>query len=147
VPFATYWKGRIAPQTSDALVSQLDLLSSIASLVGDDYKGKDSENFMDVFLGKKNIGRENLILEATSRTALRSNDWILIPPYKGAPIAEQVNIELGNYLKYQLYNLTEDISQTYNLADTNPEKLHEMIKIYESIRGTVNSRTETLELK
>jgi len=147
VPFATYWKGTITPQISEALVSQLDFLSSIASLVGDDYKGKDSENFMDVFLGKKNFGRENLILEATSRTALRSNDWILIPPYKGAPIAEQVNIELGNNLKYQLYNLTEDISQTNNLADTNPEKLHEMIKIYESIRGTVNSPTETLELK
>ena len=147
VPFSTYWKGTITPQISEALVSQLDFLSSIASLVGDDYKGKDSENFIDVFLGKNNIGRENLILEATSRTALRSNDWILIPPYNGAPIAEQVNIELGNSLDYQLYNLTEDIGQTNNLADTNSKKLQEMIKIYESIRGTVNSRTETLELK
>ncbi len=147
VPFATYWKGTIKPKTSDALVSQIDLLGSISSLVGYDYEGHDSKNFMDVFLGKMNIGRENLILEATSRTALRSNNWIFIPPYDAAPIAEQVNIELGNSINYQLYNLKEDIGQTKNLAQTNPGKLREMIKIYESIRGTVNPETETLELK
>ena len=147
VPFATYWKGTIAPQTSDALISQIDFLSSISSLIGDDQKGPDSENLMDVLLGKEDEGRQNLILEATTRTALRSANWILIPPYNGAAVATQVNIELGNDPDFQLYNLSEDIGQTNNLAEANPVKLQEMIQIYESIRGKTSSKVEALELK
>ena len=147
VPFFTYWKGKIKPASSDALVSQVDLLSSLAKLVGSDIRVKDSEELLDVFLGESNKGRESVILEAISRTALRQGDWVMIPPYKGPAKNKSVNIELGNSKEYQLYNLKDDIGQKNNLAEMNIEKLQEMIVQFESIRGKENHKTQQLELK
>lgn len=147
VPFITFWQGTIDPGVSDALVSQIDLLSSLAYLVGSNRQGRDSRNFWDVFQGKSTEGREALVLEATSRTALRKGDWVMIPPYPGPPVNKQVKIELGNSPEYKLYNLGDDIGQQHNLADTHKEKLQEMIAYFEKVRGEGYSETEALELK
>ena len=147
VPFFTYWKGEIQPSISNALVSQLDLLSSLAALVGSDIKGADSEDLLNEFLGTETKGRENLIIEATSRTAFREGDWVMIPPYKGAAKNKLVNIELGNSKKYQLYNLKKDKGQQINLAESNPEKLQEILKTFENLRGKGYRRTQKIELK
>ncbi|MBU2904561.1 MULTISPECIES: arylsulfatase [Arenibacter] len=147
VPFITYWKGTIAPGKSDALVCQLDLLTSMAALVGSDKTGEDSENLLDAFMGKSKDGREELVLEATSRTAFRKGNWAMIPPYKGPAINKMVNIELGNAEEYQLYNLENDPSQKENLAKSNPEKLQELIADFEKIRGNSNDGIQDLELK
>lgn len=136
VPFITYWKGKINPGISKALVSQLDLLSSFAALVGSEKKGIDSENLLDVFMGTSINGRKELVLEATSRTAFRKGDWAMIPPYKGRRINTYVNIELGNDTLYQLYNLKKDIEQQRNLAESEPIKLAEMITDYELVLKT-----------
>ncbi|MGP1994169.1 sulfatase family protein [Zobellia laminariae] len=147
VPFITYWKGTIAPGKSDALVCQVDLLTSMAALIGSDKKGEDSENFLDTFMGKTDQGRKELVLEAGSRTAFRKGDWAMIPPYKGAALNKQVNIELGNDSEYQLYNLKEDLAQTKNVAKENPEKLQEMVEGFEAIRGENDLEIKELELK
>lgn len=147
VPFLTFWKGKIKPSVSNAMVSQIDLLSSLAFLVDSEDKSKDSENLLDVFMGKSKNGREELILEATTRTAMRKGDWVLIPPYKGPAINKWVKIELGNSMDYQLYNLKEDIGQQNNLAESNKIKLDEMIASFEKIRGTDYGKIENLELK
>lgn len=147
IPFITYWKGHIEPRTSDALISQMDLFNSLSTLVGGEMKGPDSKDFLDVFLGKSDQGRDHLVLEATSRTALRQGDWIMIPPYKGPSVNRFVNIELGNSDQYQLYNLNEDIGQQNNLAKEKPGKLKEMITIFEEIRGSDYANTKELELK
>ena len=147
VPFATYWPGSIEPQVSDALVCQLDLLSSLARLVGSDQQARDSEQLLDVLLGNSAAGREQLVLEATSRTAFRQGDWVMIPPYPGPAINENVDIELGNDDGYQLYNLAEDVGQQNNLADTQPEKLKEMVQNFKQIRGDAAEGVEDLELK
>lgn len=135
VPFISYWKGRIEPAVSDAIVSQLDLFSSIAALAGSDARGPDSKELLQVLLGKSDQGRSQLILEATGRTALRSGDWVLIPPYRGPAIARNVNIELGNAPEYQLYNLSEDPGQQKDLASGEADILMEMIAAYEEILG------------
>jgi arylsulfatase A-like enzyme len=147
VPFISYWKGRIQPLSSDAMVSQIDLLSSIARLVDSQECGQDSEDLLDVFLGNSQQGREVLILEATSRTALRKGDWALIPPYEGPAVAKFVNIELGNADDYQLYNLKDDIGEQNDLAESNPEKLQELIEVFEKIRGSDSENIDQLELK
>ncbi len=147
VPFISYWKGQIEAGVSDALVSQVDLLSSLASLVGSESRGLDSEEMLDVLMGNSTDGRENLILEATSRTALRQGNWILIPPYDGPAVNTQVNIELGNSKEFQLYNLDEDPGEQNNLASTNPEKLEEMIATFKEIRGEGFGDIQQLELK
>lgn len=146
VPFITYWKGVIQPGTSDALVCQMDLLASLAKLVGSEESTTDSQELLDVLMGKSHKGRDALILEATSRTALRSGDWLMIPPYKGPAVNTEVNIELGNSDQYQLYNLKDDLGQQTNLAEGNPEKLQEMILLFESLRGDGAQKIEQLEL-
>jgi arylsulfatase A-like enzyme len=134
VPFIVYWKGEIMPQVSDAVVCQMDFLASFSALVGAKAPNTDSRDLMDVLLGQSQQGREHLVLEATTRTALRHGGWIMIPPYDGPAIQSQVNIELGNAPDYQLYNLEDDIGQQDNLAEENPEKLKEMVDLFESVR-------------
>ncbi len=147
LPFVAYWKGKIQPGVSDAMITQIDLLESLAALVGSKVETEDSENLLEVLMGKSNQGREDFILEATSRTALRKGDWLMIPPYKGPAIEKNVNIELGNLTDYQLYNLKEDQGEQNNLAESNPKKLAEMIKVFEAKRGVNNRQIQQLELK
>src|SRR5690606_25118491 len=144
VPFMSFWKGKIEPAVSDALICQIDFLSSLANLVNSEIVGKDSEELLDVLLGKSEKGREELVIEATSRTALRKGEWVMIPPYDGPAVNKQVNIELGNSIEYQLYNLNEDLGQQNNLADKEPEKLEEMIAAFEDIRGKDSEEIEQL---
>ncbi len=134
VPFICYWKETIAPGTSDALVSQLDLYASLAALVGSDQKTRDSENLLDVLLGKSDKGRDEIVLEASSKTLLRKGDWVMIPPYKGPAVSTQVAIELGNDTAYQLYNLKDDVQQKHNLATSNTAKLEEMKQAFKRLR-------------
>ena len=147
VPFISYWKGKIEPKVSDAIICQMDLFASLAKLTGSELPVQDSENMLDVLMGKSNEGRDDLVIEAISRTAYRQGDWIMIPPYKGAPVNTEVNIELGASMDYQLYNLSEDISQQNNLASTHPDKLREMLNDFEKIRGNDYTSVKKLELK
>ena len=147
VPFFTYWKGQIKPLVSDALVCQIDLLESIAKLVNVDVKSTDSQELLDVFTGKSNKGRTNLVIEANTKTAFRQGDWMMIPPYPGDPILEEVNIEMGNDKEFQLYNLKKDIGQKNNLAKAQTKKLKELMKNFELIRGNSYNNVEKIELK
>ena len=147
VPFFIYWKGSIYPSVSDAMVCQMDLLASIGALVGEEVKITDSQNLIDVFMGKSNNGRKSLIIEANTKTAFRKGDWLMIPPYGGDSVLEEVNIELGNSDEFQLYNLKEDISQKNNLAKSHAGLLKAMVKDFELIRGKEYKKVEKLELK
>lgn len=147
VPFFTYWKGHIKPLVSDALVCQIDLLESIAKLIDMDVKSTDSQELLDVFTGKSTKGRTNLVIEANTKTAYRQGDWMMIPPYPGDPILQEVNIEMGNDKDFQLYNLKKDIGQKNNLAKTQSKKLKEMMKNFELIRGNNYNNVEKIELK
>ena len=106
VPFFTYWHGKIKPGISDAMISQLDIFSSLAKLVESSERTDDSVELLDLILGKNDIGREEMIIEATSRTAYRRGNWVMIPPYDGPKKNELVDIELGNNNYHQLYNLS-----------------------------------------
>jgi arylsulfatase A-like enzyme len=128
-------------------VSQLDLFSSFARLTGSNLRADDSVDLLDTFIGNSDLGRKELILEATTRTALRSGDWVMIPPYIGPAKLKAVNIEIGNSNNYQLYDLSQDISQQVNLAESKPEKLNEMILRFKEIRGNSYSKVKKIELK
>ena len=133
VPFITYWKGKIKQQVSDEIVSQIDFLNSIASLIGSKIRSRDGKELDGVLFNNSGKGRSDLILEAQTKTALRSKNWILIPPHPGPKRNPNTNIESGRSNNFQLYNLNIDVSQQDNLAKSNPEKLDEMIKIYQDI--------------
>ena len=71
----------------------------------------------------------------------------MIPPYNGPAVNEKVQIELGNDSDFQLYNLAQDIGQQNNLADSQPQKLQEMLTAFKAIRGDIYGNTQKLELK
>lgn len=138
IPFFVYWKGHIEPTTSNALVCQMDLLNSFAALVGQPVRQDlDSKEMLDVFLGKSENGRDELVLEAAGRLCFRKGNWALIPPYNGPEFRET---ELGNLKDFGLFDLSADRGQTTNLADQNPEKLEEMkLSMHEAVQNYYNA--------
>ncbi len=147
VPFITFWPGVIPAGASDVLISQMDLFNSLAALVDGKAAGPDSQNLLDALLGKSQKGRENLVIEAYSRTAFREGDWVMIPPYKGPALIRDVNIETGTAPYYQLYDLRTDIGQQTNLAEAHPERLRTMVERFESLRGKEYGNIQQIELK
>jgi arylsulfatase A-like enzyme len=120
-PMLVRWPGRIQPGTSDALMSQLDLLASLAALTGQTLppgQAPDSENHLKALLGESRTGREYLIEQSNGGwpLALRHGPWKLIP--------QGGNLKAGG--KYALYNLADDLSETKDLAASHPDKVAAM---------------------
>ena len=134
MPFITYWKGQIKPGVSDAIVCQIDLLASLGKLIGVEEKTTDSKDLLSTFLGETKTGRNHLVIEAKSKTALRSGDWIMIPPYKGRAMNKKVGTETGISQEYKLFNLSKDKRQENNLATNNPEKLKELMEVFNTLK-------------
>lgn len=148
VPFIVYWKGKVTSKVSDALVSQLDFLASIAHLISYPLEGEfDSQNILPALLGESNIGRTELILEANGKLAFRMGEWSLIPPYRG-PQRNITGNELGNLADFGLYHLKDDPGQEKNLALENLPQLEKMKKRFlEITKGFYNPSVPEIELK
>lgn len=134
MPTITYWPGIIEKgQVNNALWSQTDFFKSFAKLAGyevPDQHAVDSEDMLDVILGKSEQGRDYLLQEARTTYALRQGNWKYIHPSEGFPVEitfdERKNIEFGRISIPQLYNLDEDPGEQINLADQLPEKVNEL---------------------
>ena len=136
VPLITFWKGKIKPQVADETVSQIDFLNSIAALIGSQTRSKDGVDLSEVLFKNSGTGRSELVIEAQTKTAFRSQNWVLIPPYPGPEKSFYTNVELGNSENYQLFDLDTDQVQQNNLAESQPVKLNQMIKRYREIIGS-----------
>ncbi len=138
MPTISFWPG-VIPQgkTNDALWTQTDLFASLAELSGyqiEEEAAKDSENMLDVILGRSEEGRGILVQEA-STYAVRKGDWKYIMPSAGDAnwIEEIKNIEGGISPDHQLYNLSLDPGEQNNLARQYPVKVEELQQILDSI--------------
>jgi arylsulfatase A len=133
MPTIAYWPGVIkGGQVNDALWTQTDFLTSFARLSGHQFTGQltpDSEDMLDVILGRSEKGRE-ILLEEAGTFALRQGQWKYILPKTGAPetiLKDQIkDIEMGVMSLHQLYNLDEDPGELNNLALQFPEKVNEL---------------------
>ncbi|MFI3306432.1 MAG: arylsulfatase [Rikenellaceae bacterium] len=157
VPFLARWSGKIKAGTeSDQLISNVDLMATMAALTGyelQEGEGVDSYNVLDAFVGNpKEMIRPELKLtsQKSSHQSLRMGDWVYIPKRAnggwnnnkpsvnawGGPLAIEwagrVNsdIEGGKVKpdapKAQLYNLKEDLTQTTNVINDYPEIVAQM---------------------
>jgi arylsulfatase A-like enzyme len=136
VPFVVRWPERIRPAVSDALVSQVDLLASLASLVGApqaDARAGDSQDVLPALLGRSKVGRAALV-EQAGALSLRQGHWKYIAPSQGARIQKNTNTELGNDPEPQLYDLATDPGERKNLATVHPDKVRELAAMLEEIR-------------
>lgn len=128
VPFIARWPGRIRPGVSDALVCQVDFMSSFAALVGRPLPAgaaPDSFDVLAALLGDSPKGRDHLV-EHAGGLALRKGPWKYIPPRgKGAG---------------ELYHLAEDLGETKNLAGERPDLVRELDGFLEKLRAAGRSR-------
>lgn len=141
VPLIITWPGKIDAQDSDALVTQIDLYRSLASLTGipvPENEAIDSEDQWAVFSGKTQEGR-NWMLEEAYTLSIRKGNWKYIAPQdrskKLPDFMANKGIESGVAHEPQLFDLAADPGETINLAGSNPEKVQEMQAKIDQIRG------------
>ena len=84
MPFFVRWPAKVKPGNSAALMSQLDLLASLAALTGREVpagQARDSENHLAALLGNEAKGREFLIEQSNGGTpfGFRHDSWKLMP--------------------------------------------------------------------
>ncbi len=113
LPFIVRWPARVKPGVSDAMLSQMDLLASLAELTGQPVNRQsatDSQNVLPALLGQSKVGRSELVEHARAQqVALRSGNWKFIP--SKLP---------------QLYDLSKDAGETKNIAAEHPAKVAEL---------------------
>lgn len=130
VPLIVSWPGKVKPQTSKALISQVDFFSSIAALTGvviEPGAAPDSRNLLPALLGKTQQGRTQMVEEAFTMCYRQSN-WKYIAPVSQKPPAWLANKKapMGLQKDEQLYNLATDPSEEHNLAATMPAKAKQL---------------------
>lgn len=138
VPFMLSWPGHVKPDSeSNALVSQVDLLSSLAALTGHRLpagSAPDSENVLPALLGKTQQGRHQLVEDADVQSLIEG-DWKLIMPGDKPAMNNETHIELGNSPEPQLYNMAADPGEKQNLAARYPARVNQMLKTLNAIRA------------
>jgi arylsulfatase A-like enzyme len=142
VIFIVSWIGHIIPGVSNALLSQVDLMSSFASLThqklsaGD---GPDSFNQIDAMLGQTVKGRD-WVVEHSGRLSIIKGDWKFIEPGPGPKLQVNTNTETGNNNIPQLYNMNSDIGEKNNVAIYNPDLVNELTDLLRKIRTDGRTR-------
>ena len=150
IPFILRWKGNVKPGVSDALISQLDLTSSLADVAGTHVPqggAQDSENVLPALLGHSKIGRRSLVEEAQC-LALIEGDWKLIdraqtpgthaqPSRKYIPdtILGDAPRETPPQSAIELYNLKTDPHEMHNVAAQHPDLVTKLQRKLADIRS------------
>ncbi len=135
VPFIIRWPNTINEMHSNALINQVDLYHSLASLIGyelSEDEAPDSELQLDALIGIDPKGRNSMVLEGMQyKKVFRDGRYAYIPPHDDDFICQYTGNEKGNQSAAQLYDLSDDIGQLNNLADTMPEKVEQMHRLLE----------------
>jgi arylsulfatase A-like enzyme len=142
VPLLVRWPGRIKRGVSKALVSQIDLLASFASLTRESLAASDAPDSFDLMkalLGEATTGRDSLV-EQAGALSLRQGPWKYIEPSTGPGMSRNTNTELGNDPAPQLYNLASDLGETRNVATEHPARVKAMAEELHRIRQSGRSR-------
>jgi len=139
VPFIVNWPAHIeGGKTNDALISHIDLIASLGSLVGAEIplaKAIDSHDHMSTLLGHDSVSRDYVLCMAQNRSlTLRMDKWKYIEPSNGPETVAGPGIETGYRTTPQLYNLQNDIHEDKNLYNTETAKAQEMESLLAEIR-------------
>lgn len=156
VPLLTYWPGHVrAGHVSTAMISQVDLLASLAALVGEPLPGDgavDSFDMLAPLLGQTDRGRDHVVedtklMVATGATvassgarvlALRAGDWKFIRG--SAPPQSFHGNAIGTQTRDQLYDLARDPAEHHDLSATLPARTHAMAARLSRIEAAGRSR-------
>ena len=138
VPFIVKYPGvTMAGTVNDALVSQIDIMATLASVVGYDLPDKnaaeDSHDLLPLLKGEVKSIRTSHIHNTFDHTwAFREGDWVLVTGKSGhhSRVTKEW-LKKHDYPKVEskqprLFNLREDIGQRNDLAAKHPEKVKSM---------------------
>ncbi|MDE0623957.1 MAG: sulfatase [Bryobacterales bacterium] len=117
-PTLTWWPGTIpAGQTTDEIVSALDILPSLAALVGAARPDRqiDGKNALDILLGNPNARSPHELLFYEDE-GIRRGNWKLVRGASGG---------------FELYDLDADVGETNDLAAAHPERVGELRALLE----------------
>jgi arylsulfatase A-like enzyme len=149
VPFIVSWPGTIEPGISDALISQVDLLASVAALVDVSVPtgaARDSVNLLAALMGTSETGRDYLIQQGVKMEAIRKGPWKYLP--EGAVTNRG---KIGKFFTNTisapgaLYYLPEDPGETRNLAHLYPAKVQELRRLLDREMGPHSARNTEVE--
>ncbi|QDV74793.1 sulfatase family protein [Botrimarina mediterranea] len=141
VPWIVHWPARIKPGASDALISQVDVLASLATIAGTNIpKGaaSDSLDLSATLTGESTQGREFVVEHSgmASALAIRQGDWKYIEPSPGPAVLGGKSAETANHRQDQLYNLADDAGERRNVARSHPAKVAELKSLLASVRAS-----------
>jgi arylsulfatase A len=151
VPFIVRWPGVIeAGRVSDALLSQVDLMATFASLVGFELPrpaAEDSHDFLPYLRGEAQAGPRRTLVHNTykDRYAVRDGDWVLIDAASGtdrpAPAAwnEKRRQPPDDAQPVELYDLKKDPGQRNNVAADHPGTVAAMRALLKRLRDQGHS--------
>lgn len=117
-PTITWWPGTIsAGQATDEIVTAVDILPSLAALVGTDAPDRqiDGKNALDVLLGKPGARSPHELLFYEDEGVRRGN-WKLVRGASG---------------RFELYDLDADVGETDDLAAAHPSHVSELRALLE----------------
>ena len=140
VPLIVKWPGHIAPRTTtQALACHTDIYTSLAEIVNhSDHAigGEDGYSLLPVFHGKRSSDRTALVSHSIDGSfAIREGKWKLCLCYGsgGWSIPKEKVAKAEGLPPLQLYDLSQDIAETTNLAEKNPEKVRHLLKLLDDI--------------
>ncbi len=136
IPVIARWPGKIEPnRVSDLLWYFPDVLPTVAELAGTKPPADiDGISIVPELLGEKAAGRkqaehDHLYWELSGQTAVRMQNWKAVHPRKNA--------------KWELYDLSKDISEQHDLALAKPDVLAELKGIAKLAHQPVQEGTYT----
>lgn len=123
VPFIVSWPAQVeAGGVSDALISHIDDMASMACLLGTELPAgaaTDSRNALSTWLGKDRQDRDYVMEMAADRSlSVRTPEWKYIEPSDGPAVQGNTHIEMGYLPTPQLYHISADKGEKKNLYST-----------------------------
>lgn len=146
VPFIIKYPGLTKPgSTCDSLVSQIDIMATLASATGAKLPPKnaaeDSHNLLPLLSDPKQSVRTTHIHNTKANSyAIRHNDWLLIDAKDGyisrknPQWEKKHNYRPDDQQAVELYNLKTDLGQRNNVASQHPETVNQLKKLLKHIR-------------
>jgi arylsulfatase A-like enzyme len=138
VPFVVSWKGKLpAGQVYDQPVIQLDFLPTALAAAGVEIKDNeqiDGVNLLPYLKGEMaSPPHEVLYWRLGEEMAVRKGPWKLVKYavlFSGEPPSTPLS-------PVRLYDLSQDIGETNDLASTQPEKAKELMSLWEDWNKTL----------
>jgi arylsulfatase A-like enzyme len=147
VPFLLRWPGQVPAGTQcDAMVSHVDLMATLCAAVDvplPDVAGPDSFNVLPLWKDNPTLAPVRDGVVAVSQevyvSSIRRGPWKLLVPNSQA---DRDNPALKRYFvdKPLLFNLSEDLGETNDLASAEPAKLAELTALLQKATADGHTR-------